>query len=325
MLKKVLVTVLISLSFVANADITNLNSVQHFIQHMSSKHHFNRARLTNLFHQVNINPSVLEKIAAPYEKKPWYIYRKRLISDKGVSRGLTFWQDHQSTLQRAEKKYGVPADIIIAIIGVETKFGSHPGTYKVIEALSSLAFQYPPRQRFFKKELEHFLLLAREKKLNPLKLTGSYAGAIGIPQFMPSSYRHYAIDFSGRGNIDLQNNIDDVIGSIANYLYLHGWVKGDPITAPAIVDGHKFKKLKYSKKPKYSLKTLRKYGIEAPDHFSPKRKAIFVTLQNEVQKEHWLGFQNFYVITTYNTSPQYAMAVYQFSQQLLALRNHEKI
>ena len=205
----------------ADTYFANQPKVKKFITQMVHQHHFNRKKLIALFNQVKIKPAIMQSIKTPLEKKPWYTYQMLFVTEWRIRQGVHFWNKYQKALEKAEKTYGVPASIIVATIGVETKYGKHTGNYRVIDALSNIAFSDSPRSPFFRKELEQFLLLTREQHLNPLKVMGSYAGAIGQPQFMPSSYRHYAVNFSGNPKIDLSNNEIDVIGSIANYYKKH--------------------------------------------------------------------------------------------------------
>ncbi len=307
----------------SHADINHMPKVKQFVQYMIEKHNFEKRQLQSLFEKISINESVLSKIASPYEAKPWYIYKRLFITQDNLTKGLAFWHKYETTLTQAQQRFGIPPHIIVALLGVETKYGERPGNYRIFEALASLAFDYPPRAQFFTKELEQYLLLTKEKNLDPLSLHGSYAGAIGVPQFMPSSYRHYAIDFSGQGKVDLQRNTIDAIGSVANYLHQHGWQKNQPIVTPAKVVGHQYQKLKFLNQPKHTLARLAHFGVSATQSFAPSRRATLIKLENQNHAEYWLGFHNFYVITTYNTSPQYAMAVYLLSEQLKA-HYHDK-
>lgn len=191
-----------------------------------------------VFAEVQRKQSILDAISRPAERvKPWKDYRPMFITDARIARGVDFWRQHEAVLARAEQEYGVPAQYIVAIIGVETFFGRNTGNYRVIDALSTLGFDYPPRAEFFRKELREFLLLAREEQLDPLTLKGSYAGAMGLPQFMPSSFRNFAVDFDGDGHINIWNNPDDAIGSVASYFKRHGWVPGEGVVSRAWVDG----------------------------------------------------------------------------------------
>lgn len=301
---------------------TDINA---FIDARVKQNHFDRAKLTALFDQVQLLPEVIFSITKPYEAKPWHVYRKLFITEPRIDNGVKFWQSHEKDLKRAEKKYGVPIPIIVAILGVETIYGQQQGGYRVMDSLTTLAFNYPKRAKFFQKELREFLLLTRSEKMDPFKPKGSYAGAIGQPQFMPSSYRQYAVDFDGDGQKDLVGNDSDVIGSVAHYFKVHGWVKGGMITVPAKVKGKRYQSLLRNQKRHHtSYKTshrvsdLKQYGVTpgAPIK-SSRQRALLIDLQGDDDKTlHFLAFHNFYVITRYNSSKLYAMAVYDLSQAI---------
>ena len=307
------------LPLISYADITDKAEVKQFITHMVNKHQFDQAELTQVFEQISIQDNILRLIDKPYEGKPWYIYRKNFLDHCRVQRGVDFWQANEVDLQRAEQDYGVPAPYIVAILGVETYYGSNQGSYRAAEAISTIAFGYPRRADYFRKELEQFLLLAREQQINPLDVSGSYAGAIGQPQFMPSSYRHYAVDFTGSGNIDLSGNNADAIGSVANYFKVHGWRAGEPIATKAqVASNASYQQLDIKKRrAQYPLTTLAQHGVQ-PDTAidTTPEKANVIKLDGEHAPEYWLGFNNFYVITRYNTSNLYAMAVHQLAEKL---------
>ena len=291
--------------------------VKLFIQEMVKKHHFNKKYLKTLFAQAKLHESILEAIARPAEAKPWYQYRPIFVTKKRTQGGIAFWKKNAEALARAEKKYGVPQEIIVAIIGVETRYGKHAGRYPVFDALATLAFAYPPRAKFFKSELEHFLLMTREEKISPNKLLGSYAGAMGMPQFISSSFRHYAIDFDGDGKRDLWNNPTDAIGSVANYFRKHHWKPGQAITQKVQVYGDKLSKLIYKNlKPSHSVLELRNNGVLLPDIKSNNGKGKLLKFKTSDAEEYWVGWDNFYVITRYNHSALYSMAVYQLSQKI---------
>ena len=291
--------------------------VNKFIQQMVKDEHFKKADLETLFDKVEIQAKVIPSISKPHEAMPWYRYRPIFLTQKRVVKGVDFWKHHKKELQRAEKRFGVPANIIVAILGVETYYGKIQGSYHVIDTLSTLSFNYPPRSKFFRKELTQFLLLCREQKLNPLKPLGSYAGAIGQPQFMPSSYRHYAIDFDGDGVSDLMTKETDVIGSVANYFKENGWKKGGMVVERAAVTGDKFKQINTRKrKPRLLLADLQHFGVTPLGKLDANTKTRFFVLNDKDKDEYWLGLNNFYVITRYNTSKHYAMAVYELSQEL---------
>ena len=292
--------------------------VRAFIQEMSVKHGLDADALSTLFEQAHSQSSIIELMKRPAEGKPWHVYRKIFLTPERIAGGVDFWRDHQNALSKAEQLYGVPAEIIVAIIGVETRYGGNTGGHKVLEALSTLAFDFPERAAFFRKELENYLLLTREEGINPLSLQGSYAGAMGLAQFMPSSYRAYAVDFDGDGQRDLWNNTYDAIGSVANYLAKHRWQPGAPIATSAQVSGDQYLALISTKigKPGSSVAALRRHGVNPQGAFDEKTLAMLLQLKGQNGLEYWLGFYNFYVITRYNRSPLYAMAVYQLSQEI---------
>ncbi len=288
-----------------------------FILDMEQKHGFSRAELQRLFDEATLQPSILQAIAKPAESKPWYQYRNIFLTRDRIDGGLAFWKANAPKLEEALRRFGVEPEIVVAIIGVETAYGRNTGKYRVIDALATLGFNYPKRATFFRKELENYLLLARSQHFDPLALTGSYAGAMGLPQFMPSSYRSYAVDFDDDTTIDIWNNPTDAIGSVGNYLREHGWMTGAPITVSARVSGSGYQSLLGTGvKPRIRVSEMRDLGVEAAAPVDGDPEAALVELQAEYAMEYWLGFNNFYVITRYNTSPLYAMAVYQLAQAL---------
>ena len=313
------------LGMTAKADITKTPEGKQFINKMATEHGFDQAKLKALLAQAVVKQDILKAIAKPAEGKKWDQYRPIFITPDRIKQGVVFWNQHAETLARAEKEYGVEAQIIVAILGVETFYGRNKGGYRVMDALTTLGFHYPKRADFFRSELEQFLLLTREEKFDPLTVYGSYAGAMGLPQFISSSYRHYAVDFSGKGQIDLINNTTDVIGSVANYFAKHGWQAGKAVALPAVATGTQYQTLSNDvlKKPYRSVQEWQKNGITAQRKAFPSQDpAYLVTLQSTNNtSEHWLGFNNFFVITRYNRSPLYAMAVYQLSEAILAQKN----
>lgn len=293
--------------------------VKIFIRQMVKKHKFVTKELVKLFDQVKIREKVIHHFQAPLEDNPWYRYQMLFITEWRIREGVKFWNHYKTTLARAEKIYGVPASIIVATIGIETKYGKSTGGYRVIDALTNIAFSASKRAAFFKSELEQFLLLTREKHLDPLKVMGSYAGAIGQPQFMPSSYRAYAVDFSGDNKMDLSHNEEDVIGSIANYYHEHGWDTHMPVVVPAIVRGYRFQTLLEQQKP-ITVNNLTEYGIVPRMEISGNPTMNLLAFKGYFRDEYWLSFHNFEVIKRYNRSPLYAMAVYQLSEYISSLK-----
>lgn len=294
--------------------------VQQFINQVSAKDQFSKMQLTQLFSQVKPNRTILHNITTPHEAMPWYAYRAIFLQPDRVQEGVNFWRAHAATLNYAEQRYGVPAEIIVAILGVETRYGQLQGNYPAIGALSTLAFDYPPRAHYFRSELEQYLLLTREASFNPLALKSSYAGALGAAQFMPSSYRTYAISYNGQRLGNLFGNADDAIVSIANYLSAKGWQRNGAITARANLTGQDYLDLpRQTLKPQLTLAQLSNYKIFPAQPIAKKQdKASLISLTGKTGVEYWLGFHNFYVITRYNTSPLYAMAVYQLSDWIRA-------
>ncbi|HEY6131334.1 MAG TPA: lytic murein transglycosylase B [Halioglobus sp.] len=284
---------------------------------------FNRDELLEVFAQARRKDSILDAIARPAEKtKPWYEYRAIFLNDEREEQGAEFFARHRATLTRAESEFGVPAEIIVAIIGVETYYGRTAGSYRVLDALSTLAFDYPPRSPFFTSELKHYLILTRDQGMDPTALKGSYAGAMGYGQFMPSSYRNYAIDFDHDGKIDIWQNPVDAIGSVANYFKSHGWHQGEMVVAAAQASAKTpdavFVKTRDDLKPERTVSQLAADGVLANVELAPNTLATAMKFELNNGYEYWLGLNNFYVITRYNQSAMYAMSVYQLSQRLAA-------
>ncbi len=276
--------------------------------------------LTMRLKQAQKNQSVIDAITRPWEAKPWYQYYPIFLTDKRLQAGLAFWQKYQTTIERAAKRYQVNPEIIVAIIGIETFYGEYKGKYKVLDSLYTLGFHYPPRGRFFRKELANLLQLAKEEQLSLESLQGSYAGAMGYGQFIPSSYRHYAVDFDNDGKRDLINNPVDAIGSVANYFHRHGWQEGEAVAIRLNVTGNQAPKVQTWNGAKPQLKVAEilspELSLMKSQDIDINQKGLLIDLKQANGKEYWLGLHNFYVITRYNHSPLYAMAAYQFSQQL---------
>ena len=322
--KALLVIILLLVSHLVQAKATyfgNNTQINQFINEMVKKHNFDSDELTKLFAKTRRHQSILDAIARPAESKPWREYRPIFLTRDRLRGGLKFWRENEATLRRARETYGIPEEIIVAIIGVETRYGKHAGRYPVIDALATLAFAYPPRSPFFRRELQEYILMAREEGIDPLQQKGSYAGAMGMPQFMPSSFRQYAVDFSGDGQRDLWNNPVDVIGSVANYFKKHRWKTGEPIAYKVKVKGNAYKKLlqhnqRHRIKPHLSVQTLREHGISLPKDLPADMQGAFIELDGINGPEHWVVWHNFYVISRYNHSALYSMSVFQLSQQL---------
>ena len=302
---------------------TQRPEVQAFIDEMVSKHGFDRDELNDVFAQVRMKQKIIDAITRPAESKPWYEYRPIFVTETRINEGVKFWNENEADLRRAEEVYGVPPEIVVAILGVETRYGRHKGGWRVLDSLSTLAFAYPKRSKFFRSELEQYLLLAREESLDPLTVKGSYAGAMGKAQFISSSYRNFAVDFDGDGKRDLWNNTADAIGSVANYFKRHNWQPGAPVGSYAMVGSNRIQRLlKAGIKPHTTVKEFRQQGVTALKPLPPEALAALIAFEKKVGRpDYWLGLNNFYTITRYNHSPLYAMAVYQLGQAIIKERN----
>ena len=297
------------------ADYENRDSVKGFVNEVAKKDGFDPQQLLNIFEQVEKKQRIIDLISRPAEKaKPWHEYREIFVTAPRIAAGVEFWEENEAALNRAGSKFGIPIEIIVAVIGVETNYGRNKGSFRVMDALSTLAFDYPPRARFFRSELRELLLLAREENKDPLELIGSYAGAMGYGQFIPSSFRAYAIDFDGDGARDIWSNQTDAIGSVANYFFRHGWDGEGPIAVPVTVTDERADQFaNQGLKPKRSIAELRKAGVEHVSLPDQTLGALF-RLEGRGGWEYWLGLHDFYVVTRYNHSHMYALAVVQLSQ-----------
>lgn len=294
--------------------------VESFIAEMAEKHGFDAPSLRRLFLKAQPRPAVIRAISTPGTARPWYEYRAHVVDAHRIAGGLEFWRRNAGTLARAQKVYGVPPEIIVATIGVETLYGRNVGRFRVLEALSMLAFDYPPRAALFRSELEQMLLLSRETGFDPYALRGSYAGAMGIPQFLPSSYRKYAVDFDGDGHPDLWRSTADAIGSVANYYRSFGWESGAPVAIEARVQGEAFEAaLAAGIEPLTRVAELRAQGIAPLEAVDDGARAALLRVEGEAGAQYWLGLSNFYVITRYNRSVNYALAVYELARELRTL------
>jgi membrane-bound lytic murein transglycosylase B len=298
--------------------------VDEFIQEMVRKHGFVEQELKYLFTRARREAPILAAIAPPKEPKArsWQLYRARFVTEGRIAEGAEFARRHAKALARAAEEHGVPEEIIVAIIGVETIYGKNMGAWRVIDALSTLAFDYPPRAEYFRGELEQYLLFARERGIDVFSVRGSYAGAIGIPQFMPTSYRRWALDFDGDGSVNLRQSPVDAIGSVANFLVQHGWRKGERIELPARVNGTGHRKLlEAGIEPKTPLGELKSYGVETRTDLPLDTPVALIELENaENPAEYRIGLRNFYVITRYNRSVLYASAVIDLAQEIKSRR-----
>jgi len=302
----------------ARADYTQHDLSSEFVDKMVAEHGFDRQWVTNILQQAEPKQSILDAMSRPAESvMTWGRYRRIFIQESRIQQGVEFWQEHREALSRAEQKFGVPAEMIVGIIGVETRYGRNKGSYRVVDALATLGFDFPRRSKFFLGQLEEYLLMVREQQFDPFSLKGSYAGAMGYGQFIPSSYRAYAIDFDDDGQADIVNNPVDAIGSVANYFARHGWQPGGPVTTKAVladtVDDSLFNT---GLKPRTTVAKLAKGGIKPSEDLPGKLKATAMKLDGDDGDEYWIGLKNFYVITRYNHSAMYAMAAHQLSQMV---------
>lgn len=304
--------------------------VGQFIRTMAEKHRFDETELHSAFARAERLPSVLKAILPPASPRTrsWKAYRSRYVEPIRISAGINFWQEHASVLRRAAQQYGVPEEIIVAIIGVETIYGRHTGSLETFSSLTTLAFDYPPRAALFLEELENLLLLSRDQQRPVTDYRGSYAGALGVPQFLPSSYRRYAVDFNGDGRIDIENQVEDAIGSVASFLVQHGWQAGKPVAMRATVsrpsDIEAIRATDID--PVWTPEQMSAAGIAIHGAPPAGSTAALIELTTPDQApEYWAGFSNFYVITRYNRSSFYAMAVFELSRALHDTRERGQI
>lgn len=306
-------------------DYVGRPEVESYIEALVAEHDFSRQALEEIFRQAEKKDKIIELISRPAERRlQWHEYRKILVDQPRVKLGIKFWQENAQTLARAEQVYGVDAAIIVAIIGVETRYGRITGSYRVVDALATLGFDYPPRAKFFLSELTQFLLLAREEGKSPMSLKGSYAGAMGYGQFISSSYRNFAVDFDDDGVRDIWGNEVDAIGSVANYFARHGWQGGGVVTQKVNVEATAeiLALANSALKPNKTLQQWQELGVEIPASMSEdmQTNAMLMRMGQPDGADFWLGFDDFYVITRYNHSRLYAMAVYQLSETIRQLR-----
>lgn len=293
-----------------------------FIDEMVETHKFDRESLLDVLAKAEIHATIIEKISRPAERTlTWGEYRKIFITKERVNVGVSFWLENMDMLERIELETGVSIQMLVGIIGVETYFGRITGSDRVIDALATLAFEYPPRSTFFRNELMQFLILAREEELDPAVPTGSYAGAMGRPQFMPSSFLAYAVDSSGDGKKDIWGNWADVSGSIASYFLAHGWRSNEEVAAQATLGGQWGGPIPTpgnTLKASDTIESLSKKGVLFATDLCADSKGELLTYEGDEEIEHWVGFHNFFVITKYNHSVMYALAVHQLGQQIAA-------
>jgi len=299
--------------------------LEEFISRMESQHGFEGQQLREAFRQLKPLDNVLKAFNAPATAKPWHEFRPLFLTPTRIEGGVAFWRDNAELLARARAKYGVPEEIVVSILGVESIYGRRTGNFRVIDSLFTLGFDGPRRTEFFRSELEQFLLLTRENRLDPLQVKGSFAGAMGMPQFISSSYRSYAVDFNGDGRIDLWDDVADVVGSVAHYLNTFGWEADRPVTVPArLLVSDVQQLLDLGVKPHLTVSEMQMRGIEPMEPVAPELPAAVFSLEVPQGVEHWLSLNNFYVITRYNRSKNYAMAVYQLATAISQARQRQQ-
>jgi membrane-bound lytic murein transglycosylase B len=296
--------------------------VQAFVSRMVETHGFDAAALSNLFAQIKPSQGVQKAIAAPSTAKPWHEFRPLFVDQSRIDNGVKFWEANAPVLERARAEFGVPEAVIVSIIGIETRYGRFTGGFRTLDALYTLGFDSGNRPDYFRSELEQFLLLAREQKWDPAAISGSFAGALGLPQFMPSSHRRYAVDYNNDGLIDLWRTPEDAIGSVANYLKQFGWRDGALVVAPVrVASAQSDELLALGLKPALSVEEWRTRGVQPMGELSPSAVAALFRLDLLGGPEYWFGFDNFYALLQYNRSRNYAMAVHQLAQELTRERD----
>lgn len=308
-------------SSTARADSAFLSrpDVQRYIDEQVASGKFNRPELEAVFVNVEEKPAILSIMDRPSTAKPWYKFRPIFFNERLIRQGVAFWRANQATLERAEKVYGVAPEMVVAILGIETGYGRNTGSFRLVDSLSTLGFDYPRRAEYFRNELTEFLLLSKEEGKNPLLLKGSYAGAMGWPQFMPSSYRAWAVDFDGDGKRDIWGNAADAIGSVAHYFQLHGWLHGDDVAIPVdIQPGTSVDQLLNDKfNLHYTVGQLKAMGVRPELNVNDQVKGVLFSLETTPGvTQYWLGLNNFYVITRYNKSTLYAKVAQELSAEI---------
>jgi len=307
-----------------SGDYQGREDVSAFVKRMVSQSAYTEQELADLFAQVQKQDHLFAQLDKPAEKElDWYEYRPIFIKDRRIELGVQFWREHAELLEQVSEKTGVPPEIIVAIIGVETFYGVYKGNDPVFDSLVTLAFDYPRRASFFTSELQEFLLMVKEQGFDARSLRGSYAGAMGMPQFIASSYRAYAVDFDQNGQVDLFDSVPDIAGSVANYFVKHGWQRDGRVARPLALDeDNSVASLQPGMKPDYVWRDLKRSGLRSQFEIGDDTPVALVELKQRDHSEYWVGFQNFYVITRYNHSELYAMAVYQLAK-LISL-NYKK-
>jgi membrane-bound lytic murein transglycosylase B len=298
-------------------NIDQYPAMQLFVDEMASKYDFDRDQLIAWLSEVRLRDDIIDAMYRPKESLPWYQYRKLFVNDDRANKGVQFWRANEEALFRAGSEFGVPPEIIVAILGVETRYGSQHGRYRVLDSLVTLMLRYPERSEFFRNELAQFLLLARELKVDPLSIKGSYAGAMGAPQFIASSYRRYAVDFDGDTRRNIIGSVEDAIGSVGNFLREHGWQRDAPIIGDVKLKGSMYTWLENNgPEPRINIRNLSHYGILPVQSVDDRQLAALIMLEGESGPIYRLGYNNFYVITRYNHSKNYSMAVVELSEMI---------
>jgi membrane-bound lytic murein transglycosylase B len=301
----------------AALEIADHPALQGFIDDMVRRHGFSATELERVFSAAQLKPKVVEAMERPSEARPYHEYKKAFLDEQHLRDGLRYWSKYGAALARAQGSFGVPPEIILGVIGVETHFGRNRGDYRLIDSLTTLMLLYPPRSDFFRGELEQFLLLARDLRLAPESIRGSYAGAIGVPQFIPSSYRRYAVDFDGDGVPNLMISPEDAIGSIANFLRLHGWRAHEPIADEVRLEGTLYFWIeKLGMRPSLTVADLIGYGVFPVHNTDSHLPAALLSFEGEDGPFYRVAYANFYTITRYNRSKRYALAVLELSTMI---------
>ena len=295
-----------------------------FVNDVVSRDGLNRKDVRALLKEAQPQPKIIEIMNRPLERvAPWWEYRDHFMSAERISEGTGFWLDHKISLEQISARYQVPCEYLVAILGVETRYGRQTGRYRVLDALATLAFDYPPRHSYFREELEQFLLLAKEDQLNPLTATGSYAGAMGAPQFMPSSYRRYAVDVHTDRRRDLWGDWDDILASVANYLHQYGWVAGGPVLAETRLEPEpSFQIEPHNLELNQTVESLAAHGVQVEMSVPADTAVVLISAEQRDGPAYRVGFHNFYVLTRYNASARYAMVVHELAQAV-AQRVHD--
>lgn len=321
-MKKTLTALLLGCATLACADEALLarEDVQHYIKTTAQEHGFSEAELSDLFVRIEPKPHIIDIFDRPSTSRPWHQFRSNFLNASRIQTGARFWQENADLIAKISTHYQVDPAVIVAILNAETLYGKNMGSFRVLDVLSTAAFDYPRRSAFFRKELTHFLLLARDEKEDPLSFKGSYAGAMGWPQFIPSSFRNFAVDWDGDGHHDIWNNKGDILASAANYLARHGWQEGTPSHIAVNVEGSQIEGLLADKfNLHYTVAELMQMGVRPISEIDGQQKAVLFALEVEPGfTRYYLGFNNFYVITRYNRSTLYATAVLELAEEIRA-------